>query len=173
MKRSLRARSVDHSANSGSMADIAFLLLIFFMLCTKIMSDQGILVKLPQWVEEPISFPLPENRVFTVKINAENEILVEGERVQTRDIKEAAKSFILSPERSPNKAVVSIQNDRGTRYETYLEVYNELRAAYREIREEAAVQTYGKALDRLTNAEKKDLYKAYPIVISEAEPTEY
>lgn len=137
------------------------------------MSDQGILVKLPQWVEEPIHFPLPENRVFTVKINAQNEILVEGKQMTAQDIKEEAKAFLLSPERSPNKAVVSIQNDRGTRYDTYLEVYNELRAAYREIREAAAMEQFGKALDRLSAPEKKEIFRTYPIVISEAEPTEH
>ena len=73
----------------------------------------------------------------------------------------------------PTKAIISIKNDRGTKYQTYLEVYNELKAAYNELWEEAAMAKHGKNLDELSNAQQKDIRNAIPLVISEAEPTKF
>lgn len=164
MPKSNRGRRVKNEVNAGSMADIAFLLLIFFLVTTTIVEEEGILVKLP-----PIDYLNPQptivnqDNVFTVKVNAENQILAENKVMNIANLKEATKEFITNPNqlsnrpKSPKKALVSLQNDRGTSYKTYLMVYNELQAAYRELREKEAQKRYRKSFDTLNNAQKKRL----------------
>jgi len=173
-----RSRRDAPAINAGSMADIAFLLLIFFLVTTNILEDKGILVRLPIWENEP---PEPEdvnsNNVFTVKINGANEIYAEGKVLGVQKIKEEAKLFITNPLQLPNRptnpsnAVVSLQHDRGTKYETYLQVYNELKRAYNELWEEKALALYNKSFVDLPIAMQKNIRKEIPLVISEAEPT--
>ena len=141
--------------NAGSMADIAFLLLIFFLVTTTIAEDKGVLVKLPQWSEEPPpELKLNTRNVYSVLVNAQNQLLVRGDVMDIKDLKNNAKIFIANPQKlenmaeSPKNAIISIKNDRGTKYQTYLEVYNELKSAYNELWEEAAMVKFGKDLDR-------------------------
>jgi biopolymer transport protein ExbD len=131
--------------NAGSMADIAFLLLIFFLVTTQIVEDKGILVKLPVWSEEePEITKMNSRNVYSVLVNAQNQLLVRGEPMEIPNLKDNAKEFISNPSNkedfaeSPQKAIISLKNDRGTNYKTYLEVYNELKAAYTELRNESA-----------------------------------
>ena len=113
--------------NAGSMADIAFLLLIFFLVTTTIVEDKGILVKLPPWSEEePDITKLKERNVFSVLVNAQNQLLVRNEPALVGDLRERAKEFISNPAKredlaeKPTKAIISLKNDRGTNYKTYL-----------------------------------------------------
>jgi len=166
--------------NAGSMADIAFLLLIFFLVTTTIAEDKGILVKLPPWSEdEPDITKLKTRNVYSVLVNANNQLLVRGEEKQLKNLKENTIEFITNPKRvedlaeSPTKAIISLKNDRGTNYKTYLEVYNELRAAYNEIWEAQAQKRYSKAYEDLPIAYKKAIRGDFPLVISEAEPTSF
>ena len=166
--------------NAGSMADIAFLLLIFFLVTTTIAEDKGVLVKLPAWSDEPPpEMKLNTRNVYSVLVNAQNQLLVRGEQMQIQDLKHNTKIFIANPERredmseNPQKAIISIKNDRGTKYNTYLEVYNELKAAYNELWEEAAMAKHGKNLDQLKPSQVKEIKDAIPLVISEAEPTKF
>lgn len=166
--------------NAGSMADIAFLLLIFFLVTTTIAEDKGVLVKLPAWSDEPPpEMKLNSRNVYSVLVNAQNQLLVRGEQMHIHDLKHNTKIFIANPEKRPDmsedpqKAIISIKNDRGTKYNTYLEVYNELKSAYNELWEEAAMAKYGKNLDQLTNKQTKEIKDAIPLVISEAEPTKF
>lgn len=165
--------------NAGSMADIAFLLLIFFLVTTVIESDSGIRVKLPPWEEDIEIAYIREDNVMSVKVNADNELLVEKEFAQTTDLRQRAKQFIMNPQKLPNlpsnprKALISLQNDRGTSYETYLMVYNELKAAYSELWEEAAQKRYGKNYETLEDNRRKAIRDDIPLVISEAEPTDH
>ncbi|MEO1515921.1 MAG: biopolymer transporter ExbD [Bacteroidota bacterium] len=169
---------LSNSINAGSMADIAFLLLIFFLVSTNILSDKGITVKLPPWEIVPPS-PLPDKNVLTVKVNARNEILLEGEEATVGQLKGRAKEFIMNPRKlsslptRPKNAIISLQNDRGTRYETYIHVYNELKAAYNELWDQESRARFGKGFDELTKVEKKAILKDIPLVISEADPTDY
>jgi biopolymer transport protein ExbD len=178
-KKSTRDR-ISNEINAGSMADIAFLLLIFFLVTTTIDEDEGILVRLPPWSEdEPDIQKLRERNVFSVLVNASNQLLVRGEQMNVFDLKNRAKEFILNPQRredlaeSPGKAIVSLKNDRGTAYETYLSVYNELQAAYNELRQEQAMKKYGKAYDALNSAQRSDIRTMIPMILSEAEPTAF
>ena len=144
--------------NAGSMADIAFLLLIFFLVTTTMDVDTGISRKLPEKQDEDIEPPiLKEKNVFVVTVNRNNEILVEGDKFMTVDmIREEAVKFIdnggglgnpiddaepaecdwcegaKDPQSSdhPNKAIISLESDRGTSYGTYIAVQNELVGAY-------------------------------------------
>ncbi len=179
MPKSKHARRVKNEVNAGSMADIAFLLLIFFLVTTTIVEEEGILVKLPPFeiIDTPIN--VNQNNVFTVKINAANQILAENKIMDIGRLKEATKEFISNPNQLPElaeiprKALISLQNDRGTDYKTYLMVYNELQAAYRELREAEAQKRHGMSFEFLNNEKKREIRNEIPLVISEAEPTEF
>lgn len=178
MKRTI-ARRAAPEVNAGSMADIAFLLLIFFLVTTTIMSDSGILVKLPPW--DLLSEPEPVNsrNILRVAINANDQILIESKVVSLGDVREGAKNFIMNPTsevdlaETPNKAIISLINDRGTSYDIYLSVYNELKAAYNELWEEAAQHRFQKQFSELSVAQQREIREHIPFVLSEAEPTEY
>jgi biopolymer transport protein ExbD len=178
-KKSSRDR-LSNEINAGSMADIAFLLLIFFLVTTTILEDKGILVKLPPWSdEEPDIAKLKERNVYSVLVNANNQLLVRGQEMRVRELKDNCKEFIMNPRgkedlaESPKKAIISLKNDRGTNYKTYLEVYNEVQAAYSELRDEESRKRYGKEYEKLTNVQKREIRTDIPLIISEAEPTSY
>jgi biopolymer transport protein ExbD len=165
--------------NAGSMADIAFLLLIFFLVTTTIQTDSGLSVLLPPYVEVP---PPPEKKnkrnVFAVQINGNNQLLVRGRPLSDiREIKTQLKTFIMNKGKDPNAsdspklAVVSLLNDNGTSYEAYVGVYDQLKAAYNELWEESAQSKYGRSYEDLDRKERQSIRSEIPLVISEAEPT--
>lgn len=148
--------------NAGSMADIAFLLLIFFLVTTTIETDQGISRKLPPLQDEPQDVELNERNVLQVLINKDEELLVDNERMELDNLKEQAIQFIDNgggkgdkgcnycqgkgdPKSSdnPKKAVISLEHDRQTEYGVYLAVQNELVAAYNQLRDRQAQELYG------------------------------
>jgi len=179
-KKSSRDR-MKNEINAGSMADIAFLLLIFFLVTTTIAEDKGILVRLPPWSEEePDIAKLKTRNVYSVLVNAQNQLLVRGEPMDIENLRENAKEFILNPGRredmseSPKKAIISLKNDRGTNYKTYLEVYNELKGAYDELWDELCQKRYGVAYSEdLPTAYKRTIKEDIPMILSEAEPTNF
>lgn len=172
-------RRFANAINASSMADIAFLLLIFFLVTTTILLDQGILVKLPPYDEQQKPMDVRKNNVLSVFINAQDQLMLGGEILDIAELRERVKTFVTNPEKrtslpaSPGKAIVSLQNDRGTSYEFYLLVYNELRAAYRELHNEAALERYGKFFEEIPLTYQKEIRKEIPMTISEAEPTEH
>ena len=167
--------------NAGSMADIAFLLLIFFLVTTTIASDTGINRKLPpKFDEENVTAPkIKEKNLFTVIVNKENQLLVENENMELKDLRQAAIDFLdngggtradlgkkycdyckgkRDPESSdnPEKAVISVQNSRETNYGTYIGIQNELVAAYITLRNREAKRLYGETYTSL-QARYKDV----------------
>lgn len=170
------------------MADIAFLLLIFFLVTTTMDVDEGISTKLPPWDPEQIQDPPPikKKNIFTVLVNANDQLLVEDQVMGIEELREAAKRFLdnngdgscsycrgsQDPTSSdnPEKAIVSIQNDRGTSYRMYISVQNELVAAYNELRNDLAERQYGRPFEDLTAEQQEQIQDAYPQKISEAEP---
>jgi len=204
------ARRETPEINAGSMADIAFLLLIFFLVTTTMNVDSGISKKLSE--KPPADYVPPvikERNIFEVNINRNNELLVEGERMDLKEIKDAAVKFIdngggegklvdgvstgpcdyCKGEKStassdhPNKAIISVQSDRGTEYGTYIVVQNELLRAYTELRNRLCEERYNMSYTELENLYKddinnlelkkkvEDIKTAYPQIISDAEPT--
>ena len=164
--------------NAGSMADIAFLLLIFLLVTTTMDQDTGIARKLPPMPEEEQEKPpeIKAKNIYVVLINSNNQLLVEGDWTEISQLKDGAKKFInnngIDPKSSdsPQKAIISLQNDRGTEYKTYIRVQNELAAAYNELRNEAALNKFGERYIDLNKTQQKDIRKMYPQKISEAEP---
>lgn len=163
--------------NASSMADIAFLLLIFFLVTTTMDVDKGVTIKLPPITEEPPEdVEIHERNAWPVLVNANDQLLVKGELVRVEQLREKTKRFIgnfgRDPKLSltPQKAVVSLKTDRGTSYNMYVQVLNELKAAYNELREEEARQEYGVAYEDLTKEQKKKVRKKYPMRLSIAEP---
>ncbi|MDX1476113.1 MAG: biopolymer transporter ExbD [Saprospiraceae bacterium] len=180
MARKSSKERLSNEINAGSMADIAFLLLIFFLVTTTIVEDKGILVKLPPWSEEePDITRLKERNVFSVLVNASNQLLVRGQPMRIGELKERTKEFISNPQRredlaeTPKKAIISLKNDRGTNYKTYLEVYNELQAAYNELRNEEALKRFGKEYEFCNNQQRAAIRADIPLILSEAEPTAF
>jgi len=177
--------------NAGSMADIAFLLLIFFLVTTTMDTDGGLTRKLPPMPEEQLE-DLPEvkqRNVFEILVNANDQLLVEGELMLVGELRSAAKEFIVSnpgrddmPEFKPtdipffgqaypvSKQIISLQNDRGTSYEMYIKVQNELVAAYSEVRNDLSLDKFAVAYSDLPKDKVKAVRKVYPQRISEAEP---
>lgn len=163
------ARRSSPEVNAGSMADIAFLLLIFFLVTTTIETDSGISRKLPPMQEENVEPPIiKEKNIFQVIVNRNNDLLVEEELMELKNLKDAAVAFLdngggvgeeactycqgaKDPASSdnPNKAVIMLVNDRQTEYGTYIAVQNELVAAYNELRNRTAQRLYGKSFDKM------------------------
>jgi biopolymer transport protein ExbD len=165
--------------NAGSMADIAFLLLIFFLVTTTIDTDKGISIKLPPMPEEnqpKNDIRIKERNVLQVLVNANDMLLVDGQISDIKQLKRLAKDFIDNPSKnpelseSPQKAIISLKNDRGTSYNIYIQVHNELKAAYNELRDARAKMLYGREMDLLPESRQNEIKDYYRQVISEAEP---
>lgn len=173
------------------MADIAFLLLIFFLVTTTMDTDEGMMRQLPPPPEpdqEEQDIDVKERNVYVVLINRNDELAVEGNLTNINDLCEMTKEFFknpldkknLSERKTKNIApwgdvqvsagVVSIQNDRTTSYEQYMKVQNELVRAVTELREELAMERFGKDFEDLTDAQQEAVKDYYPLAISEAEP---
>ncbi len=163
------ARRSSPEVNAGSLADIAFLLLIFFLVTTTIETDSGISRKLPPMQEENVEPPIiKEKNIFQVIVNRNNDLLVEDELMELSALKDAAIAFLdngggVGPEAcnycqgagdpsssdNPAKAVIMLVNDRQTEYGTYIAVQNELVGAYNELRDRTAQRLYGKSFSQM------------------------
>jgi biopolymer transport protein ExbD len=172
------------------LADIAFLLIIFFIVSTTMDVDTGIYRVLPQWVDNVEAPKINKRNTFVVLINKNNDIAINGTFGQVSEIKDRMKEFILNPNDNPNlsekkeevieglgpymrsQGIVSLQNDRGTDYGSYMQVQNELVKAINELRGEFAMQRFGMKMDKLSEAQQEAVKKAFPTAISEAEPQE-
>lgn len=181
--------------NSSSTADIAFLLLVFFLMTTTMAVNKGLSRRLPPPVpadQKTEDLKVKERNVFVVLINSENQLLVQNEYMDVRNLKEKAKEFILNANDDPNLPekqpvdveyfgtvmvtkdhVISLQNDRGTSYSKYIEVQNELVAAYNELRNDLSQQKWAMNYDDLNEDQQKAVQKILPQKISEAEPKNY
>lgn len=192
--------------NAGSMADIAFLLLIFFLVTTTIETDSGISRKLPPWQPEDVEPPVIKQRnIFTVLVNSNNQLLVEDEDMELSELREAAVEFLDNgggtgdeacsfcqgaglddSSVNPQKAIISLVNNRGTEYGTYIAVQNELVAAYNQLRDREAQRMYGMSFTQMEknyndpnyNGNKDALKEKIDVItdmipqkLSEAEPT--
>lgn len=177
--------------NTSSMSDISFLLLAFFLLVSNINTDQGIARRLPPPLppNQPDPPEVKERNIFVVKINSKDRLLFNGEVGDISDLKDRAKEFLGNPNDDPSlpekidmsvpmlgnmkisKGIISLQNDRGTSYDMYVAVQNELTAAINEMRDELSREKFGKHYADLKDSQADAIDQAIPIAISEAEPT--
>ena len=181
--------------NGASLADISFLLLIFFLSVTSMATDKGLIRRLPPPIDEHTEMEhikVKERNVMVVLLNSNNQLMVQREYSNVRNLREKTKLFIQNPTNDENlpelrdtvlthlghvrfakNHVISLQNDRGTEYQAYMEVQNELIAAYNELRNELARSRFGTSFNEL-DAERQDEIKlVYDMRISEAEPKNY
>lgn len=159
---------------SSSMADIAFLLLLFFLVSTNIDVDTGIGLVLPEYVppEEQEFVPISKDRMAALLINENGDVLLDGNIIAIPQIKDNLKERIASKIDLPSnkKLVVSVKTDRKTVYNLYLQALDQVKGAFFEVREEYAGSKYGRSVDELTPEELEDVQSKIPIIISIAEP---
>ena len=177
--------------NAGSMADIAFLLLIFFLVTTTMDVDTGITRKLPPPGEnEDEDIDVKDRNVLKVLINSHDRLLIDGKPGLGSDLKVKAMDFMsihpgdeeypefdvkmideLGMERDMSKGIISLKNDRGTSYDMYIKVQNELASAFNQMKDDLSVELFGLKYTQLIDKKKiKGINKAIPVRISEAEP---
>lgn len=200
------AKRAAPEVNAGSMADIAFLLLIFFLVTTTIEKDKGILRSLPPIDDSQTEPPIiKQKNLFTILVNRDDRLLVEEELMDIRDLKQAAIDFLdngggvnaegescdycrgkrdEASSDHPDKAIITLKHDRETTYGRYIEVQNELVAAYNELREREAQRIFNRSFasmleekeknqfnkDEKLNDEIKRIKDMFPLKLSEAEP---
>ena len=161
--------------NAGSMADIAFLLLIFFLVTTTMSVDAGISKKIPQKQENLTDIDINERNILEVNINKKNELFVDGKTIELKELKQIAVNFIdngggldinknscnwcngsKNPSSSdhPTKAIITIKTDRLTTYETYISSLDILNSAYTHLRNKLSVKLYNQNYASLLNAYK-------------------
>ena len=183
--------------NSSSTADIAFMLLIFFLTTTSMDTDRGLARRLPQPPDpnqkQQDNIIVKERNVLQVRINKDDQLMVGSEYMDIKQLRAKAKEFVSNPSDDANlpekhlknipllggdcmiteKHVISVQNDVGTSYQAYIDVQNELVAAYNELRNELAEEKFGRAYAECSEDEQKAIRDFYPQKISEAEPKKY
>jgi biopolymer transport protein ExbD len=178
------------------MADIAFLLLIFFLVATTMNVDTGISRILPPMPPDEMpkdkDLDVNERNLLAVYVNTFDQISVARQAMHVTQLKDKVKEFVLNPTDDPNlperkdteiempdgskwvypvsEGIVSLTNDRGTSYEMYIAVQNELVRAFNEIRDQVATQKFGRKFLELDEADRAVIAKAVPQKISEAEP---
>ena len=181
--------------NASSQADIAFTVLIFFLVVSTMDVDTGIVRVLPPMADPNVKqedIKVKERNLLLVFVSGSGNIMAGGKVISLNALKDKAKEFILNPlddKDLPEKkdtaiempdgskwtypvseGVISLQNTRDTSYEVYIRVQNELTRAFNEVRDEVSMAKFGKKFSDLGDAESKVITKAIPMKISEAEP---
>lgn len=181
--------------NAGSMADIAFLLLIFFLVATTMNVDTGLVRVLPPMPDPNVKqedIKVKERNLFLVFVSGNGNIMAGGQVIDIHQLKDKTKDFILNRFDDPNlpekevveiempngskwaypvsQGVVSLQTTRDTGYQVYIMVQNELTRAFNEVRDEVSLVRFGRKFGELQEEESKVITKAVPLKISEAEP---
>ena len=177
--------------NSSSTADMAFLLLCFFMMTTTMDQDKGLQRRLPPMPDpnqKAQDQKVNRRNIIVVKINSADRLLAGSEPMHVSQLKDKIKEFLTNPNNDANlpekeeiqienfgpcmvsKGVISLQNDRGTSYQAYIAVQNELVKAVNELRDDFAMANFAKLYSKCNEEEQEIVRKAVPQNISEAEP---
>ena len=182
--------------NGSSSTDSAFMMLIFFLITTSMDTDQGLARRLPPPVPKDqtndADVDIKKRNLLVVLINSNNQILCGDEFIDIKQLKDRVKEFVANPtnnEHMPEKVevdvpffgkrmvtknhVISLQNDRGTEYQAYIDVQNEIAAAYNELRNDISREKFGKPFAELAPDQQEAVQDICPQKISEAEPKNY
>lgn len=182
----MKTKKTAPKVNAGSMADIAFLLLIFFLVTTTMANDKGIQRKLPPTcITSDCGGEIYERNILRISLNSNQEIMVQDEIVTIEKLKGLIKAFVdnngddsctycngfkdVTSSDNPTKAVISLQSHPQISYELFINVQDELNKAYLELRQAYAINVLGKSLDNLDKNDLILLKNAYPFIISEAQ----
>lgn len=163
MKRGFIRSKQKAKISEGAMADVAFLLLIFFMVSTVIFNDQGIRVTLPQYENRPAR-SVSDGLEIGVFLNEQNEILIEDRTIHWHQAEHVIEGFLNQSQRN-RKTVIVINAHRGARYEDYNRLYDILQVGIRQFWEQKAEKDY----HLLSKDEMRELKTSWPIAISESE----
>lgn len=157
---------------TASMADIAFLLLLFFLVATVIDVDTGLGLTLPEINEDQEIVKISPDRMAAVLVNENGDVLVDGNVVPVFQIKDMLKERIASKNDLPSnkKMIISLKTDRKTVYNIYIAALDQIKQAYFEVRDEYSNGKYGKKYGDLNEEEQSDVKDVVPIIISIAEP---
>jgi len=157
---------------TASQADLAFLLLLFFLVSTIIDVDTGIGLTLPEYVEDPETVEVPKDRMAAVLINENGDVLVDGNATSIFQVKNNLKPRIVSKINLPanKKLIVSVKTDRKTNYNAYIQALDQIKQAYFEVRDEYATANFGNKFNDLNATDQEVVKEKVPIIISLAEP---
>jgi biopolymer transport protein ExbD len=159
---------------TASQADLAFLLLLFFLVSTVIDVDTGLGLTLPEYVppEEQIEVKIDPNRMASVLVNENGDVLIDGNVVPVYQIKDLLKARIAAKNEAPKnkKMIVSLKTDRKTVYNIYIAALDQIKLAFFEVRDEYSNAKFGKKYADLDEEKQGIVKEAVPIIISLAEP---
>ena len=177
--------------NTQSTADIAFLLLCYFLMVSTMDQQSGLVRRLPPMPDQnqkTEDTKVNRRNIIIVKINSSDRLFAGDQLMDVSQLKDKIKEFMTNPNDDPNlperevktiegfgeypvtKGVISLQNDRGTSYQAYIAVQNELVKAVNELRDEASMAEFGKKFMQLDEDHQGMIKKLIPSYISEAEP---
>lgn len=162
-----------------SLADLGIMVMMMFVFTITVFNEKGLNVKLPSYPDAEVSGCNWRQSVFRIVINGKDELLVKGKVIKLSDLRTNIKTYILNPNNdenmasNPTRALLSLQNDIGTSYGTYFDVYHEIKAAYKDIWNEESKRRFGYKFKHLDDARKHQILSDFPIVLSEAEPTQF
>ena len=163
------------SVNAGSMADIAFLMLIFFLTTTTIETDKGLDQNLPQPCEQDdCSSKIAERNIFQISVNGEGDYLIQNHEMQLSELKQELIDFVENANNSevmpasPEKAFVNLDVSRSLDYTDYIPVLDEVKAAYKSMRENYSQKEFKKNYTQLSVVETKHILKKYPLQLAES-----
>jgi biopolymer transport protein ExbD len=184
------ARPVNQ-VNASSTADMAFIILVFFLITSNMDSNSGLQRRVPPMPDKNqkvVDQKVNRRNVLVVRINESDRLFAGGQIIDISMLKDKAKEFLLNPNNDPSlpekedkfiegfgmypvsKGIISLQNTRGTSYDAYIRVQNELVKAVNEVRNQLALEHFGKSFFALDEAKQEIVRKAIPQNISEAEP---
>lgn len=157
---------------TASMADISFLLLLFFLVSTVMDVDTGLGLTLPEIIEDQVEVKVDPSRMAAILVNENGDVLVDGNVVPVFQIKDMLKTRIASKNGLPKnkKMIVSLKTDRKTVYNVYIAALDQIKLAYFEVRNEYSNGKFGKKFNDLNSEEQSDVKEVVPIIISIAEP---
>lgn len=163
MKRKRESSSI----GAGSMADVAFLLLVFFLVATTIQTEAGLNMTLPRWVEDNATEERLDADVFVVEIGANNQLLVEEQTTVLEALPALTKQWLETEITSRSKATVVLKQNQESAYATYVAVLDQIKSVYHQEWDQAALARFGQVYERLPKKAQQQIQKDHPFRLVE------